>query len=165
MIRCGRRAGRIHQIRKTESNTPKWGLPGKSKLSERCNVKENMLFSITEKQVHHKNRRYCLILNSTGIQNKGNKSKSDDWLLYISVILIGTFSSSSRLKFPTQFFSHVRTSSRVSLVEMITTLCVKLQRTSIFFYLSLILSMFLTWILHRIRSRVTEKICLKRAKF
>ena len=45
---------------KSGSNTPKWGLPGTSKLSERCNVKENMLFSIKEKQVHHKNRRYCL---------------------------------------------------------------------------------------------------------
>ena len=59
-------------------------------------------------------------LNSTGIQNKGNKSKPDDWLLYVWVILIGTFCSSSRLKFPTQFFSHVCTSSRVSLVEMVT---------------------------------------------
>ena len=45
---------------KSGSNTPKWGLPSTSKLSERCNVKENMLFSIKEKQVHHKNRRYCL---------------------------------------------------------------------------------------------------------
>ena len=45
---------------KSGPNTPKWGLPSTSKLSERCNVKENMLFSIKEKQVHHKNRRYCL---------------------------------------------------------------------------------------------------------
>ena len=160
-----RRLGRLHQIRETGSNTPKWGLPGKSKLFQRCNVKEDIFFSITEKQVQLKKKYIVSRLNSADIQNKGNKSKPDDWLLCISVILIGTFSSSSRLKLPTQFFSHVRTSSRVSLVEMITTLCVKLQRTSIFFYLSLILSMFLTWILHRIRSRVTEKICLKRAKF
>ena len=29
----------------TGSNTPKWGLPGKSRLSQRCNVKEDMFFS------------------------------------------------------------------------------------------------------------------------
>ena len=99
-----RRLGRIHQIRETRSNTPKWGLPGKSKLFQRCYVKEDMFFSLTEKQVQLKKKYSVSKLNSAGIQNKGNKSKPNDWLRFISVILIGTFSSSSRLKFPTQFF-------------------------------------------------------------
>ena len=98
-----RRLGRIHQIRETRSNTPKWGLPGKSKLFQRCYVKEDMFFSLTEKQVQLKKKYSVSKLNSAGIQNKGNKSKPNDWLRFISVILIGTFSSSSRLKFPTQF--------------------------------------------------------------
>ena len=55
-----RRLGRIHQIRETGSNTPKWGLPGKSKLFQRCNVKEDMFFSLTEKQVQLKKKIYCL---------------------------------------------------------------------------------------------------------
>ena len=55
-----RRLGRLHQIRETGSNTPKWGLPGKSKLFQRCNVKEDMFFSITEKQVQLKKKIYCL---------------------------------------------------------------------------------------------------------
>ena len=101
-----------------------------------------MLFQQQKKKLITRTEDIVSKLNSADIQNKGNKSKPDDWR-FISVILIGTFSSSSRLKFPTQFFSHVRTSSRVSLVEMVTILCAKLQRTSIFFYLSLILSMFL----------------------
>ena len=55
-----RRLGRIHQIRETRSNTPKWGLPGKSKLFQRCNVKEDMFFSLTEKQIQLKKKIYCL---------------------------------------------------------------------------------------------------------
>ena len=132
-----RRLGRIHQIRETRSNTPKWGLPGKSKLSQRCNVKEDMFFSITEKQVQLKKKYIVSRLNSADIQNKGNKSKPDDWLRFISVILIGIFSS-SRLKFPTQFFSHVCTSSSVSLVEMVTLWVSSIKGHRFFSHLSLI---------------------------
>ena len=55
-----RRLGRIHQIRETRSNTPKWGLPGKSKLSQRCNVKEDMFFFNNRKTSPTQEKIYCL---------------------------------------------------------------------------------------------------------
>ena len=130
-----RRRGRIHQIRETGSNTPKWGLPGKSKLFQRCNVKEDMFFSITEKQVQLKKKYIVSRLNSADIQNKGNKSKPDDWLRFISVILIGTFSSSSRLKnFRLNFFSRPHI-IKGELGGNGYNLGFKHQRTSVFFTL------------------------------
>ena len=130
-----RRLGRIHQIRETGSNTPKWGLPGKSKLFQRCNVKEDMFFSLTEKQVQLKKKIYCLKTKFCRHTEQRKQIKAR-WLtsLYFSYFNRDFFQQFST-EISDSIFSHVRTSSRVSLVEMVTTLCVKLQRTSVFFTL------------------------------
>ena len=79
-----------------------------------------MLFSIKEKQVHHKNRRYCLKTKFYW-HTKQRKQIKARWLtsLYLSYFnrdFLQQFST----EIPDSIFSHVCTSSRVSLVEMVT---------------------------------------------
>ena len=115
-----RRLGRIHQIRETRSNTPKWGLPGKSKLFQRCNVKEDMFFSLTEKQIQLKKKIYCLKTKFCRHTERRKQIKAR-WLtsLYFSYFNRDFFQQFST-EISDSIFSHVRTSSRVSLVEMVT---------------------------------------------
>ena len=79
------RSSRVQPIWLDAAEKHKQAQASTSKLSERRNVKENMLFSIKEKQVHHKNRWYCLKTKFYW-QTKQRKQIKARWLtsLYLS---------------------------------------------------------------------------------